>query len=51
MDNKNLFQEKELEILRKAVDKAEERSAKKMVDSPDIKNIISIVEEFLKKND
>jgi hypothetical protein len=49
MDNKNLFQEKELEILRKAVDKAEERSAKKMVDSPDIKNIISIVEEFLKK--
>jgi len=49
MDNKNLFQEKELEILRKAVDKAEERIAKKMVDSPDIKNIISIVEEFLKK--
>ena len=48
MDRTKQFQEKELEILRKAVDMAEERSAKKIVNSPDIKKIISIVEEFLK---
>lgn len=49
MDRTKQFQEKELEILRKAVDMAEERSAKKIVNSPEIKEIISIVEEFLKK--
>ena len=48
MDQTKQFQEKELEILRKAVDMAEERSAKKIVNSPDVKEIISIVEEFLK---
>ena len=47
MDKVKIFQEKELEILRKAVDNAEERSAKKVIDSPDVKEIISIVEEFL----
>ena len=36
MDRIKEFQEKELEILRKAVDMAEERSAKKEVNSPDV---------------
>ena len=47
---KNLtFQECELAILRMAVDKAEEKIAKKIVNSDDIKVIIKIVEDFIKK--
>ena len=39
----------ELAILRIAVDNAEEKEGKAIVNSPEIKKIISIVEEFLKK--
>lgn len=41
--------EKALEILRDAVDIAEKKSAKRTVNSPEIKRIISIVEDFLRK--
>ena len=45
------YQEKELQILREAVDKAEEITAKNLVQSETVKNIINIVENFLiKKN-
>ena len=47
-DNSKSYEEKELEILRKAVDIAEKRAQKSVVNSPEIKEIISIVEEFLK---
>jgi hypothetical protein len=46
---KEEFREKELEILRAAVDTKEKEKAKKTVDSPEVKKIISIVEAFLKK--
>ena len=39
----------ELAILRMAVDKAEEKEGMAIVNSPEVKNIINIVEEFLKK--
>ena len=42
------FQECELAILRMAVDKAEEKIAKRVVNSDDIKKMISIVEDFIK---
>lgn len=42
------FQDKELEILRNAVDKADERKGKRIIRSPEIKEIISIVETFLR---
>lgn len=48
MDLTKDFQEKELKILRNAVDMVEARTAKQIVNSPDVKEIISIVEEFLK---
>ena len=41
--------EKEIEILRNAVDKAEKNTAKKIANSPSIKEIVEIVENFLKK--
>ena len=41
------FQEQELEILRKAVDKNQQKIRKKIVSNPDIKKIINIVEKFL----
>lgn len=44
---KKTFQEKELEILRNAVDKNQKKIRKKIVDSSDIKKIIKIVENFL----
>jgi len=44
---KKTFQEKELEILRNAVDKNKKKIRKKIVDSSDIKKIIKIVENFL----
>ena len=43
------FQECELAILRSAVDKAGERQAKKVVNSPEVQRMIRIVEAFLRK--
>ena len=48
-DKKMTFQECELAILRTAVDKAEQRQGKQVANSPEIKRIISIVENFLRK--
>lgn len=45
------YQELELEILRKAVDESQERIGKKVVQSPEIQDIISIVEKFLQKKE
>ena len=45
---KEEFNEKELEILRQAVDKAEERAGKRIANSSEIITIIKIVEEFIK---
>ena len=47
--NGTTFEECELAILRMAVDKADEKIARRQVNSPDIKNIISIVENFIKR--
>lgn len=54
MKNKNIckdltFEDCELAILRMAVDKAEEKIGKRIVNSEDIKKIIKIVEDFIKK--
>jgi hypothetical protein len=51
--NKNIckdltFQDCELAILRMAVDKAEEKIAKRVVNSEEIKKMIAIVEDFIK---
>jgi len=43
------FSECELAILRMQVDQAQEKMAKRANNTPDIKKIISIVEEFIKK--
>ena len=43
------LQEKELEILRMAVDEAEKNQGNEIVNTPEVKHIIEIVEEFLKK--
>lgn len=43
------LQEKELEILRMAVDEAEKNQGNEIVNTPEVKQIIEIVEEFLKK--
>ena len=43
------LEEKELDILRNAVDIAEKRKGKQTVSNPDVKKIISILEDFLKK--
>ena len=42
------FSDCELTILRMAVDKAEEKIGKRIVNSEDVQKIIDIVEEFLK---
>jgi hypothetical protein len=42
------FEDCELAILRMAVDKAEEKMGKRIVNSEDIKNIIRIVEDFIR---
>jgi len=48
--DKNIsFVDCEMSILRLAVDKAEENTAKRVVSSPEIKSIIDIVENFIKK--
>lgn len=44
----NKYAQKEIEILRRAVDKAENKRQTSIVNSPEIKQIIKIVEEFLK---
>ena len=41
------FEEKELDILRAAVDKAEERQGKATAQAPEIRKIIEILETFL----
>ena len=43
------FEDCELAILRMAVDKAEEKIGKRIVNSEDIKNIIKVVEDFIKQ--
>jgi len=43
------FEEKELEILRAAVDKAQEKAARSLTHSQEVQNIIRIVERFLRK--
>ena len=43
------FDDCELAILRMAVDKAEEKIAKRVVNSDDIRNIIKIVEDFIQQ--
>lgn len=44
------FEEKELAILRAAVDKAEEITGRKLLHSEDVQKIIRIVENFIRKN-
>jgi hypothetical protein len=48
-DKKMTFQDCELAILRQAVDKAETRQGKKIANTPEVKRIIGIVENFLRK--
>ena len=48
-DKSMTFQDCELAILRLAVDKAEEKMGKRIVQSDDIKKIIIILENFIKK--
>ena len=43
------FQDCELAILRTAVDQAEEKQGKTIVNSPDVKKMISIVENFIRR--
>jgi hypothetical protein len=45
---KMTFEEKELEILRDAVDKAEEQAGKRIAQSDKVKGIMAIVEDFLR---
>jgi len=47
---KQKFMEKELDILRSAIDKAEHKKAKKIIKSDTIKEIIKIVEIFIRDN-
>jgi hypothetical protein len=48
-DKKMTLQEKEIDILRQAVDVAEKRKGKETVSNPDVKKIINILEQFLKR--
>lgn len=48
-NTKLTLEEKEVAILRNAIDIAEKRKGKKTVSDPDVKKIISILEDFLKK--
>jgi hypothetical protein len=47
-DSKNI-EEREIDLLRNAVDKIESRSGKKVAQSPEIKKIIGCVERFLRE--
>ena len=49
MLDKKEFQEKELDILRAAVDKVEKRTGRRIINSPEVKEIIQIVENFIKE--
>ena len=49
MTSSEKFQEKELNILRDAVDRVEKQEQSKVVNSPEVKKIISIVERFLQR--
>lgn len=48
--NKLSFEDCEMTILRMAVNKAEENSSRRLVSSADIKHIIEIVENFIRRN-
>jgi len=48
--DKDKDKDKELDILRNAVDEAQFVSGSKLIRTPDIQNIIDILEEFLRKN-
>ena len=48
-NNQIPFEEKELDLLRNAVDKAEHKVGRKFTQSNDINNIIKILEDFLRK--
>ena len=43
------FEDCELAILRMAVDKAEEKMARRVINSDDITKIITVVEDFIKQ--
>ena len=43
------FQEKELQILRDAVDKVENQTARAKISSPQVKEIIQIVENYIRR--
>lgn len=43
------FSDCEIAVLRQAIDKAEEKQGKRKIESPEIKKIINIVEDFIKK--
>ena len=49
MPNQSNYEEKEIEILRLAVDKAEKRSDRKAANAPEVKKIIAEVELFLRQ--
>jgi hypothetical protein len=49
MTTSQSFQDKELKILRDAVDRVEKQQQKKIVNSPEVKKIITIVERFLQR--
>ena len=48
-DKKMSFQECELAILRMAVDLAQEKVGKRVINSPEVQEMIQILEDFLKK--
>lgn len=43
------FQERELAILRESIDEADERKNKALVNTPEVKQMVNIVEHFLRK--
>ena len=47
-DKNMTFEECELAVLRSSVDKMEKKTGRKKINDPDIKEIIRIVEDFLK---
>ena len=49
-DNHQKMKQKELEILREAVDKAEKRAGSQVAQSEPVKHIISIVENFIREH-
>lgn len=46
---KKSFEERELEILRNAIDLSQEKTGKKIVNSPEIKKMIKILEDFIRE--